>query len=74
VVKRTQVDLEARDQDSRTPLLTAARHGHLPVVQYLCEQGTDKEARDQDGEAPLLRAELAAKHDFDEEMKKEKGW
>ena len=22
--------------------------GHLPVVQYLCEQGADKEARDED--------------------------
>ena len=28
-----------------TRLHLAARSGHLPVVQYLCEQGADKEAR-----------------------------
>ena len=35
MVERTQVDLEARDDDGRTPLLWAAMKGHLPVVQYL---------------------------------------
>ena len=37
---------------------SAARKGHLPVVQYLCEQGADKEARDDDGSTPLLWAAL----------------
>ena len=31
-------DKEARDEDGRTPLYTPAREGHLPVVQYMCEQ------------------------------------
>jgi ankyrin repeat protein len=31
----------------------AADNGHLPVVQYLCEQGADKEARDYRGKTPL---------------------
>jgi len=34
----------------------AAENGHLPVVQYLCEQGVDKEARGRDGETPLQLA------------------
>ena len=50
MVERTQVDLEARDGVGNTPLHTAARKGHFPVVQCLCEQGADKEARDDDAE------------------------
>ena len=57
MVERTQVDLEARNQYGRTPLLKAAMKGHLPVVQYLCEQGVGKEARDDVGWTPLHFAE-----------------
>ena len=56
MVKRTQVVLEARDDDGSTPLLYAASNGHLPVVQYLYKQGADKEARDADDRTPLLYA------------------
>jgi len=34
----------------------SALNGHLPVVQYLCEQGAGKEARDRSGMTPLLWA------------------
>ena len=39
MVERTQVDLETRQGNWNTPLQIAAKRGHRPVVQYLCEQG-----------------------------------
>ena len=41
------------NEDSYTPLHLAALGGHLPVAQYLCEQGADKEARGDGDNAPL---------------------
>jgi len=38
-------DKEASDDGGYTPLLLAALKGHIPMVEYLCEQGGDKEAR-----------------------------
>jgi len=35
-------------------LHATALEGHLPVVQYLCEQGGDKEARDEGGQTPIF--------------------
>ena len=58
MVERTQVDLEARNQYGRTPLLKAAMKGHLPVVQYLCEQGADMEVGSNGNWTPLHGAAL----------------
>ena len=58
MVERTQVDLEERDQYGRTPLLKAAMKGHLPVVQYLCEQGADMEVGSNGNWTPLHGAAL----------------
>ena len=57
LMERTQVDLKATDDVyDKTPLHLAAEEGHLPVVQYLCEQGADKEARANAGMTPLHMA------------------
>ena len=48
--------MEAREGNGVTPLHFAAHRGHLPVVQYLCEQGADKEVSDDDGRTPLHQA------------------
>ena len=56
IVERTQMDLEARNEDDYTPLLMAAVNGHLSVVQCLFELGADKEARDDIGRTPLHMA------------------
>ena len=37
----------------KTPLHCVSLDGHLPVVQYLCEQVRDKEARDGNEMTPL---------------------
>jgi len=47
------VDVESRGTNDETPLHYAAYGGHLAVVQYLCEHGTDKEARAASGSTPL---------------------
>ena len=53
MLTRTHVDLEARDEYDRTPLHYAALDGHIPVMQYLCEQRADKEARSVARRTPL---------------------
>ena len=56
MVERAEVDLEVRDnedEDSWAPLHSAAHHGHIHVMQYLCEQGADKEARGERDWTPL---------------------
>ena len=41
-------------QDGNTPLIWAAREGHLPVVEYLLEKGADMEAKDHVSDVILL--------------------
>ena len=51
--ERTLMDLGSRDQRGLTPMHYAAENGHLPVVQYLCEQGANNEARSNGDRTPL---------------------
>ena len=51
------VDVDARDEDGRMPLLWAAREGHEAVVKLLLATGkVDIDARDGNGRTPLLWA------------------
>jgi len=47
------VNFEAKDGNDRTPLHLAPYGDHPPVVQYLCELGTDREARSGNYTIPL---------------------
>ena len=50
-------NVEARDENWRTPLHIASANGHIDVAEYLiCECGCDKEARDNKQNTPLFAA------------------
>ncbi|KAK3937769.1 ankyrin repeat protein [Diplogelasinospora grovesii] len=49
-------DIDAKDNDSRTPLLYAAQSGHEAVVQRLLAKGADVNVKGRDGWTPLLYA------------------
>ena len=83
VVERTHVGLEARGEDNMAALHWAASNGHLPVVQYLCDQGADKEAKaNKDKTALHLAAfhdhlavvQYLCEHGADKEAESEYGW
>jgi len=53
VLERTTVDINADDGCGNTPLHWAARYCHIPVVQYLCEQGANKNVSSNVGKTAL---------------------
>lgn len=50
------VDVNARDDDGKTPLHGAARNGRSKIVALLLENGADVNAQDKDGLTPLHNA------------------
>lgn len=50
------VNVNAEDNQGRTPLHVAAEKGHLAVVKILVENGADVNAKDNDGNTPLVYA------------------
>ncbi|KJR87190.1 ankyrin repeat protein [Sporothrix schenckii 1099-18] len=53
-----RADVEAKDNDGRTPLSHAAQGGHEAVARLLLEKGAGVEAKDNDGLTPLSSAVL----------------
>ncbi|RYP03601.1 hypothetical protein DL764_005031 [Monosporascus ibericus] len=49
-------ELDAKDSNSRTPLLWAAENGHKEIVQLLLDEGAKTDTKDNDGRTPLLLA------------------
>ncbi|KAF6830331.1 hypothetical protein CPLU01_07386 [Colletotrichum plurivorum] len=56
VKERLEMDIEARDDGGRTPLLNCAREGDVGGIKALLELGADPGVRDDDGDTALLLA------------------
>ena len=50
LVRNCEVDMNSKDKDGNTPLLIAARNGHLSVIEYWIEHGSDPLQRNNNGE------------------------
>jgi ankyrin repeat protein len=53
---RKGANIEARDEDGKTPLILAGGHGETAVVKLLLEKGAQIEAADNSGETALIWA------------------
>ncbi|RYO84634.1 hypothetical protein DL766_005642 [Monosporascus sp. MC13-8B] len=70
--KRNVVDINTKDDDSRTPLFRAAEKGHVAIAKLLLENGADPETRNDSGQTPLLLA-AAGGHEAVVKLLLEKG-
>ena len=50
-------DIEAKNDNGNTPLISASAIGH-DIVKFLIENGADIEAKNNDGNTPLIRASV----------------
>lgn len=53
---QNEVEIDAKNTGSQTPLSLAAKNGHLKVVELLLENGAELESEDNRGNTPLLWA------------------
>ena len=58
-----EIDIEARDSDGGTALMSAANEGKVAAVQSLLDAGADVEARDKEGRTALMWAAYKGKVD-----------
>lgn len=58
LLKEEKIDVNVRDWDELTPLISAASAGHLDVVKLLVKEGADVNAKDKDGITALMEASM----------------
>jgi len=77
------IDINAKEEDGRTPLLMAAEKGDAGMAALLADNGADVNARDGDGYTALMYAayqgnrelaELILRHGADVHAKDKDGW
>ncbi|KAF3222658.1 hypothetical protein TWF106_005464 [Orbilia oligospora] len=56
LLKPNNADLEAQDDNGRTPLALAAWWGHNEVIDLLLDKGANLETKDDDDQTPLLQS------------------
>jgi len=59
IARSDRASIHVENNHDRTPLMFAARHGHIDVVKWLMNQGVSKSVRDLDGFSAISLAKTA---------------
>jgi serine/threonine-protein phosphatase 6 regulatory ankyrin repeat subunit B len=71
LIKEEKIDVNVRDWDEMTPLISASSAGHLEVVKLLIKEGADVNAKDKDGITALMEAGITGRIKIVEYLLKE---